>query len=248
MQRRYQQFPYWPDYYFPWRNYKHPTLPVYDANKTTVKIKNNNNNNNNDTPNPFAHKRLFWRNMPGQSPFWIQYEKLAKNTTVKGNGKVARNETKPRADYRVDNMDKTINNATLETVSNEVNDSGLHQLFEKALKYENMILQNIEDKKNRSGGSHTYDLQIKGNKAGFIENRQSKVLNGGKQKVVGLNATMVQKSSSTSVNKTDITERRKTNSLKGVAGSLEKDRVIQGDFANDNKQRMIHLISGQNLY
>ena len=244
-QRRYQQSPYWPDYYFPWRNYKHPTLPVYDTNKTTV-TGNNNNNNNNNTPNPFAHKRLFWRNMPGQSPFWIQYEKLAKNATVRRNGKVAQNVTKPRTGYRLESMNKTINNVPLETARNQVNDSSLHQLFEQAFKYENMILQNIEDRKNRTAGIDAYDLQMKGNTTRFMENRQNKVLNGGKEKLVDLNATVMQKSFAASVSKTDITGSKKTNSLKKVAGSLEKDREVQGDLANDDKQRMIHLITGQN--
>ena len=242
-QRKYQQSPYWTDYYFPWRNYKHPTLPVYNTNKTTVK---GNNNNNNNTPNPFAHKRLFWRNMPGQSPFWIQYEKLVTNATVRRHGKVAQNVTKPRTGYRLESMNKTINNATLETVNNKVNDSSLHQLFEQALKYENMILQNIQDRKNKTIGIDTNDLQIKGNKTRFMENRQNKVLNGGKEKLFDLNVTIIQKSYDNSVNQTDITGSRKANSLKKVTGSLEKDREVQGYFVNDDKQRMIHLITGQN--
>ena len=65
------RLPYWPQEYFPWRNYQHPT------SKATI----NPVNSNTSTLNPFYYKRLFWKSVPGQSPYWLQYQHLAQNLT-----------------------------------------------------------------------------------------------------------------------------------------------------------------------
>ena len=70
---KYTQTPYWLNEYFPWKNYKHP-IP-----KSTVSPLKSINS----TPYEFSYKRLFWKTVPGQSPFWLQYQNLARNLTGK---------------------------------------------------------------------------------------------------------------------------------------------------------------------
>ena len=67
--------PYLPEYYFPWRGYKHPTSKI---------TKRPTNQSSLSTVNLFALKRLFWKSVPGQSPYWLQYDKLARNLSGDG--------------------------------------------------------------------------------------------------------------------------------------------------------------------
>ena len=70
--QKYIRTPYRLNEFYPWRNYKHPTSKK--TSKPTFR-------SNNSTINPFSYKRLFWKGVPGQSPYWQQYENLARNLT-----------------------------------------------------------------------------------------------------------------------------------------------------------------------
>ena len=82
---RYQEKPYWPNYLYPWRNYSHPTNPI-TSNPNAIANTNANETTNahaKANTNLFAYKRLFWKGMPGQSPYWLLYRNLAQNASGK---------------------------------------------------------------------------------------------------------------------------------------------------------------------
>ena len=155
---KYTQTPYWPYEYFPWRNYKHPTpkLAVSPLKSST------------STPYEFSYKRLFWKNVPGQSPFWIQYQNLARNLTGNVLSRSNQKTTLPNTDYK--SIAQNVSSLSNETLGKE-----------EIMPIKNVSKETRDPRKNNSRASNGTALKVKNethNSSLYDASHDSKHLHG----------------------------------------------------------------------